>query len=140
MLGDAEEQSRYSCLLNPEQCYARYDLPDIEPWPSMDLREARLIGEVRDQGDCQSSWAISTAEVLENLILRDLGYLRQEINYYGQFNSGTLQLSHQYIMSNDFVNKYCTDGNAVSAIQQLYVNSQNGLELERNLDSSNPEL
>lgn len=45
-----------------------------------------------------------------------------EMNYYGQFDNESLVLSHQYIMSNDFVNSYCSGGNAVSAIQQLYLN------------------
>ena len=60
----------------------------------MDLREARLIGRVRNQGDCRSSWAIATAEILENLVLRDLGYFRKEMNYYAQFSNDSLLLSH----------------------------------------------
>lgn len=92
------------------------------PWPSIDLREAGLIGSVRNQGNYSSSWAIAAAEILENLLLRDLGHFRMEMNYYGQFDNESLVLSHQYIMSNDFVNSYYSGGNAVSAIQQLYLN------------------
>ena len=60
----------------------------------MDLREAGLIGSVRNQGNCSSSWAIAAAEILENLLLRDLSHFRMKMNYYGQFDNESLVLSH----------------------------------------------
>jgi len=56
--------SVYSCTVNNP-------LPNVTPWPSMDLREANLVTAIKYQDQCGCCYAFSTTAVLENSILLD---------------------------------------------------------------------
>lgn len=70
---------------------------------SIDLREAGLSTIAKDQGNCGSCWAFSTAAVLENLVLRSQRVIRQNESLRKQWtfagaSGSALDVSEQFIM------------------------------------------
>ncbi|CAL6083853.1 Cathepsin_L [Hexamita inflata] len=120
-------------ILNPlnvaksEYCTAVNPLPDIDPYPSVDLREMQLITSAKDQGQCSGCYIFQTMAVLENAVLRD----KKNLNAFWQSkaNSQTLSLSEQYQLSNGFCTncKYCRGGNFII---QTYIMVPNNKQQE----------
>lgn len=78
-------------------------------WPSIDLWEAGLITPAKNQGECGSCYAFSAIAVLENAILRDFDWYYANKTFWAK-NQSTLNLSEQFLISNDFANSYCDGG------------------------------
>ena len=87
----------------------------MKPHISMDFREAGIVTAPRNQGDCNSSWAIATCDAAEVLILRKNDELGDD-TFWRQFTNETLDLSEQFVMANDFgYGHFCEYGNPIRA-------------------------
>ncbi|CAL6017872.1 Cathepsin_L [Hexamita inflata] len=99
-----------------DYCSTVNPLPNLvtdKIYPSIDLREMRLVTPTKAQGNSGCCYAFQTMAIMENGILRD----KKNLNAFWQAkaDASTLNLSEQYLLSNSFCDtcRYCGGGNFV---------------------------